>query len=207
MAEEGNGRRDMQNDARRATKEWDPWLIPCSEADNSPYPRKCRFCGWSKAFVKKRALVHFGHGGSNASDRCSKIPVVVREKFRNCGGVVPKSMSFEEMFETNDARESLNEQTMETKEGGSINPSGTNEHEALLPDSVDSTPTTIQRPRNRPPISRQRSMDEALQLGLRHNLDKMWASFFYEANIAFNVARHPAFVNAVRETAAAGFLY
>ena len=50
-------------------------------------------------------------------------------------------------------------------------------------------------------------MDEALQLGLRQKLDNMWASFFYEANIAFNVVRHPAFVNAVRETAAAGFLY
>ena len=29
----------------------------------------------------------------------------------------------------------------------------------------------------------------------------MWATAFYEANISFNVVRHPAFVNAVRETA------
>jgi hypothetical protein len=31
-------------------------------------------------------------------------------------------------------------------------------------------------------------------------LDKKWARFFYEANIPFNVARHPAFVDAVKST-------
>ena len=29
----------------------------------------------------------------------------------------------------------------------------------------------------------------------------MWATAFYEANISFNVVKHPAFVNAVREIA------
>ena len=50
-------------------------------------------------------------------------------------------------------------------------------------------------------------MDESMQIALRVNLDKMWASFFYEANIAFNVARHPAFIKAVKETAASGLRY
>ena len=56
-------------------------------------------------------------------------------------------------------------------------------------------------------VSCQRSMDEALQIGLRHKLDAMWASFFYKANIAFNVTRHPAFINEVKKTVAARILY
>jgi len=35
----------------------------------------------------------------------------------------------------------------------------------------------------------------------------MWASFFYEANIAFNIAHHPVFINAVKETVASGLRY
>ena len=48
---------------------------------------------------------------------------------------------------------------------------------------------------------RQKSMEESLDLASRQSLDKKWASFFYEANIAFNVVRHPAFVSAVQDTA------
>jgi hypothetical protein len=38
-------------------------------------------------------------------------------------------------------------------------------------------------------------------------LDEKWAAFFYESNVAFNVARHPAFVAAVKATSKAGFDY
>jgi hypothetical protein len=38
-------------------------------------------------------------------------------------------------------------------------------------------------------------------------LDEKWAAFFYESNMAFNVARHPAFVAAVKATSTAGFDY
>jgi len=50
-------------------------------------------------------------------------------------------------------------------------------------------------------------MDEALQIAKRSKLDKLWADFFYEANVAFNVARHPAFIAAVNATATAGIDY
>lgn len=42
----------------------------------------------------------------------------------------------------------------------------------------------------------QRSMEKSLDLASR-NLDKKWASLFYEANIVFNVVRHPTFISAV----------
>lgn len=65
----------------------------------------------------------------------------------------------------------------------------------------------MERGRNRSSVPRQRSIDESLDQGRRHDLDRLWASFFYEANIAFNVVRHPAFIKAVTETAAIGFNY
>ena len=36
---------------------------------------------------------------------------------------------------------------------------------------------------------------------MKEILDKVWASTFYEANIPFNVVRHPTFIHAVHETA------
>jgi hypothetical protein len=38
-------------------------------------------------------------------------------------------------------------------------------------------------------------------------LEEKWAVFFYESNVAFNVARHPAFVAAVKATSTVGFDY
>jgi hypothetical protein len=38
-------------------------------------------------------------------------------------------------------------------------------------------------------------------------LDEKWAEFFYKSNVAFNVARHPAFVATVKATSTAGFDY
>jgi hypothetical protein len=38
-------------------------------------------------------------------------------------------------------------------------------------------------------------------------LDEKWAAYFYESNVAFNVARHPIFVATVKATSTAGFNY
>ena len=48
---------------------------------------------------------------------------------------------------------------------------------------------------------------EVYQLNKQKELDEKWASFFYNANVPFNVGRHPAFVEAVNATALAGFNY
>jgi hypothetical protein len=48
---------------------------------------------------------------------------------------------------------------------------------------------------------RQLSMTEGFNASTKLHLDKAWASAFYEANIPFNVIRHPAFIYAVKETA------
>ena len=99
MAGRGEGRRTTINDTRRATKEWDPWLVVDTDREFAGNTRTCVFCGWTSVFVRKRAFSHFGFGGRTASDRCKKIPWAVLQKFRTCRGVVPKEMSFEQMHE------------------------------------------------------------------------------------------------------------
>ena len=54
---------------------------------------------------------------------------------------------------------------------------------------------------------RQEDMNEPHQFTKRKELDMLWATLFYEANMAFNVVGHPAFIKAVNSTASAGFDY
>jgi hypothetical protein len=48
---------------------------------------------------------------------------------------------------------------------------------------------------------RQLSMTEGFNASTKLYLDRAWASTFYEANIPFNVIRHPAFIYVMKETA------
>ena len=50
-------------------------------------------------------------------------------------------------------------------------------------------------------------MSEAYYIEKQKELDEKWATFFYKANVAFNVVRHPSFVTAVRATLQARFDY
>jgi hypothetical protein len=47
---------------------------------------------------------------------------------------------------------------------------------------------------------RQLSMTEGFNASTKIHLDKAWASAFYEANIPFNIIRHPAFIYAKETT-------
>jgi len=50
-------------------------------------------------------------------------------------------------------------------------------------------------------------MADALNIAKRKELNGKWASFFYEANVLFNVARYPAFIEVVKATCLAHFEY
>jgi hypothetical protein len=50
-------------------------------------------------------------------------------------------------------------------------------------------------------------MSEAYYTAKRKELDEKWANFFYQANVAFNVVRHPSFTAAVQATSLARFEY
>jgi hypothetical protein len=41
----------------------------------------------------------------------------------------------------------------------------------------------------------------------KQNLDKKWATFFYEVNNPFNVAYHPTFIDAMKSTSDCKILY
>jgi hypothetical protein len=59
----------------------------------------------------------------------------------------------------------------------------------------------------RPSTLRQQYMSEAYHTAKWKELDEKWANFFYKANVAFNVVRHPSFTAAVRATSLARFDY
>ena len=54
---------------------------------------------------------------------------------------------------------------------------------------------------------RQQLMVDSYNVAKRKELDEKWATFFYQANVPFNVARNPAFIEAVRATSLAKFKY
>jgi hypothetical protein len=54
---------------------------------------------------------------------------------------------------------------------------------------------------------RQHEFTEVYHITKSKELDEKWAAFFYESNVSFNVARHLAFVAAVKATLATGFNY
>ncbi|KAG0595794.1 hypothetical protein M758_UG198100 [Ceratodon purpureus] len=61
-------------------------------------------------------------------------------------------------------------------------------------------------PQGSPPREmRQVNLVQGFNATTKLRLDKVWATAFYEANIPFNVIKHPAFINAVRETVRARF--
>ena len=53
----------------------------------------------------------------------------------------------------------------------------------------------------------QGEVRKTYQLNKPKDLDEKWASFFYDANVPFNVGRHPLFVVAANATASVGFNY
>jgi hypothetical protein len=54
---------------------------------------------------------------------------------------------------------------------------------------------------------RQQDFTKAHHICKRKQLDEKWAAFFYGSNVTFNVARHSAFIAAMKATSVAGFDY
>jgi hypothetical protein len=94
--------------------------------------------------------------------------------------------SQEDEFETN------NSQSTKTSEAMGRDPTLRPPRSASMgPGAVHRTPQEL----------RQLSMTEGFNASTKLRLDRAWASAFYEANIPFNVIRHPAFIYAMKEIA------
>lgn len=191
-------------DNRRDTRKWDEWLRVSTERNDKPNTRVCLFCGKSTVFVKQRAFAHFGYPHNSPLPRCTRLPRGVLELFRDCGGIVPKNnISYANVVPDSRVDAGIPYAARETTENidtpriKSVQVPSSNKGSHGSNGQRISTLSSGRR-------HGQKSMEDSFDLATRQNLDAKWASFFYEANIAFNVVRHPAFISAVQETAKAG---
>ena len=183
----------------RRNDSWDSWY-----EDLGIVPRKtqrqvkCRFCSHTMAYRAVRMLVHLGyrtpHSGPRDVSSCTMVPPSVRLLFQECGGIVPQPIG--DPIEDLEALPFNNDPLIELVLSQSV---------AGAAEQVELSQNMQQfelLPRPTPPREmRQLSMTEGFNTSTKQLLDKAWSTAFYEANIPFNVTRHPAFVNAVRETA------
>jgi hypothetical protein len=139
------------------------------------------------------------------------MPVAVRERFKHYDNVVPGRMSYVEMYGTlaasSRATQLVQAQPLThfgdtNRNGGSQDGEGGLVQEPLQSCEERSRGDSC----NQRPL-RQQQFSKAYYITKRKELDEKWAAFFYESNVAFNVARHPVFVAAVKATSTAGFDY
>lgn len=198
---------------RKGTREWTPWLLFLDNGNVT-----CVFCDTTTQYKRTRALMHFGYRPNTERCVCRNVPLNVRNAFANCGGLVPARMSHADMY----AGVSIYE------EGPSKTaPSGSSTHilsdiqgggavSAVRSASPITAASDSQHPMSQQPAgsnstrsvaARQRGMEESLNIAKRKELDEKWADCFYNANIPFNVARNPFFIEAVLATSKARFDY
>ncbi len=191
---------------RKETREWEPWFNFADDGTTI----ECVFCANTFQYKRERAFNHYGFKSKSTKYVCRKAPSAVKTRFANCGGVVPARMSILETWGTSRAPS--------TSVGTHSSAHSTHGN---VPDGCDTEPPTpVSEPsETRPGGSRvasctirssslrQQQMITALHLAKRKELDDKWAAFFYDANVAFNVAKNPTFIEAVKATSQAGFLY
>ena len=157
-------------------------------------------------YRRERAFSHYGWQAKSTRGICTKAPRPVKAKFSECGGRIPARMEPNEMYgQGGEANVPTSSQSTPTNGGianvASVGPSspvcGTSSTE------LSRVASCIVRSRS----IRQQDLDEVYQLNKRKELDEKWASFFYDANVPFNVGRHSTFVEAVNATTSAGFNY
>ena len=164
---------------------------------------KYKFYPLTIAYRTDRMLAHLGYrslqGGVRDVSICKMVPRPTKKLFENCRGTVPTL--------PNAILESVNNVCIEEE---------IEELEPVLSQCGITTRIAHRKPlqlsQSTIPSFRevddtsirelcQRSLPEGFNASTKEILDKVWASAFYEANIPFNVVRHPTFIHAVCETA------
>jgi hypothetical protein len=172
------------------------------------------FCKKLMSYWRDRCLEHYGYQVNPEKSLraiCTKMPVAIREWFEQCDNVVPGRMSHVEMYGTLVASSGATQpiQTPPSTHSGDTNGNGGFQdgeggpvqeplqscQEHNRGDSCNPRPLCLQQ------------FSEAYHITKHKELDEKWAAFFYESNVAFNVARHPAFVAVVKAISTAGFDY
>jgi hypothetical protein len=149
---------------------------------------------------------HFGYNARSTQVMCPNITPALKDKFVTCNNVVPSRMSALELWGTGGppVMARLSQSTQNNLAGASTPPIDVPASEPPESTTERSRATSNQL---RPSTLRQQYMSEAYHTAKRKELDEKWANFFYQANVAFNVVRHPSFTTAVRATSLARFDY
>jgi hypothetical protein len=182
----------------RRVDAWDVWYRDLGYIDGARHKTyACNFCNKGIAYRASRLYRHLGYeGGVNDVAYCTRVPLQIRWFFAaNEGRIIPSYLedipfvppqeqdSQEEEFETN------NSQSTNTSEAMDREPALRSPRSASMGlGAVHRTPQDL----------RQLSMIEGFNASTKLHLDRAWASAFYEANIPFNVIRHPAFIYIVK---------
>ena len=165
----------------------------------------CKLCDAVLSYRKDRLLFHLGYRriDSVAGVRaCPKASAAVKLMFFNCGGDIPEAASNGTVGDVEVTSPSTIQPSAVRGEGlpdASISANDGGENTGGQSSQVRSSEVpNSSLPHNR--AMRQLSVQEGMNASNKQVLDKKWAKFFYEANIPFNVARHPAFLDAVKST-------
>jgi hypothetical protein len=142
---------------------------------------------------------HFGYNARSTQVVCPNISPVLKDKFVTYNNVVPPRMSTLELWDTGVPPVSAgpvrsSQSTQNNLAGASIPPIDV---PALEPPELTTERSRAASNQLRPNTLRQQHMSEAYHTVKRKELDEKWANFFYQANVAFNVVRHPSFTAAV----------
>ena len=148
---------------------------------------------------------HFSYNERSTQVVCPNILPALKNKFVTCNNVVPPRMSPLELWDTRGPLISvgpacLSQSTQNNLAGASMPPIDVPTSEPLESTTKCSRVASNQL---RPSTLRQQHINKAYHTTKRKELDEKWASFFYQANVAFNVVRHPSFTAIVRATSLA----
>jgi hypothetical protein len=138
-------------------------------------------------------------GGINDVAYCIRVPLEVQRLFAaNEGRIIPSYP--EDIPSIPPQEQDSQEDEFETNNSQSTNTSEAMGREPVLrpPRSASMGLGVVHRT---PQELRQLSMTKGFNASTKLHLDRAWASAFNEANIPFNVIRHPAFIYAVKERA------
>ena len=193
--------------------DWEDWYV-----DIVPGKVKCLSCG--SVFAKKaaRMLSHLGYRNESGNrdtgvSLCKRLTSQIRGLFLNCKGNPPKRPNRDHSDECRTPRAG-NTDIMEVMEICTPQSTDRESREGPLEIPIHrSASNTTETTASRPPSTerdsaigragrplRQAGISEGFQEEKRRELDKIWAKFFYEANIPFSIARNSTFKEAIRRT-------
>ena len=187
--------------------QWESWYTLRPDGKVS-----CKFCGTLLSYRKDCLLFHLGYRRNDnlAGVRsCDKASTAVKVMFFNCGGHIPAVSPNEnehdvEVTSTSTMPASVVRGEQQPDASVSANEGGENtggQNSQVRSSEAPNLSLTHSR------SMRQLSVQEGMNASNKQVLDKKWAKFFYEANIPFNVVRHPAFLDAVKSTSESRVVY